>query len=134
MTLRAEEFDTLEACFNVDHIDKKWGPPLVDADWQAFCQAIQKGIEGCEWEELHHQYRDLSKAAGAKKPSKSQKAKALWAMKAAKDRGDEFYDLARKDNILGRNQTRLDLWERHLRDPITALDKALKCVANQCQG
>ena len=28
----------------------------------------------------------MSKAAGAKKPSESQQAKALWAMKAAKDK------------------------------------------------
>ena len=69
LTLRAEEFDKLKACINVDHIDKKcWGPPLVDADWYAFCQAICKGIEGSEREELYHHYRDLSKATGALKP------------------------------------------------------------------
>ena len=49
-------------------------------------------------------------------------------MKAAKDRGEEFYDPERKDKILGRNKTRLELWEEHLKDPIVALDKALKCV------
>ena len=39
-TLRAEEFGTLEACVDVDHVDKNvWRPPLVDADWYAFCQA-----------------------------------------------------------------------------------------------
>ena len=27
-------------------------------------------------------------------------------------------DPARKDNILGRNKTRLELWEEHLKDPI----------------
>ena len=49
LTLRAEEFGTLKACINVDHIDKKCrGPPLLDADWYAFCQAIYKGIEGSE--------------------------------------------------------------------------------------
>ena len=58
--------------------------------------------------------------AGAQKPSESQKAKAMWAVKAAKDRRDEFDDSARKENILGRNQTRLVLWEEHLTDPIIA--------------
>ena len=38
-------------------------------------------------------------------------------MKAAKDREDEFCDLVRKDNILGRNQTRLELREEHHKDP-----------------
>ena len=52
-------------------------------------------------------------------------------MKAAKDRREEFYDPARKDNILGRNKTRLELWEEHLKDPIVALDIALKCVEDQ---
>ena len=39
----------------------------MDADWCAFCQAIFKGVEGSERGELYHHYRDLSKAAGAKK-------------------------------------------------------------------
>ena len=44
--------------------------------------------------------REMSRAAGAKKPSESQKRqKPLWAMKAAKDREEEYYDPARKDNI-----------------------------------
>ena len=95
----------------------------------AFCQAVYKGIEGSEWEVLYHHYRDMSMAARATTPSESQKAKALWVMKAAEDKVDEFYDSARKENILGRKQT-----EEHLKDPIIALDKALKCVENQYQG
>ena len=55
-------------------------------------------------------------------------------MKAARDSGEDFYDAERKDNILGRNETRLALREEHLKDPIVALDKALKCVENQFQG
>ena len=46
----------------------------------------------------------------------------------------EFYDPALKDNIVGRKQTRLDLWEEHFKDPIIALDKALKCQANPHSG
>ena len=122
--------DTLKACINVDRIGRKvLGPPLVDADWHAFCQAIYKGVEGREWEGLYFHYREMSTAAGARKTSESQKAKALWAMKA-----QDFYDPARKDNILGRNQTRLALWEEHLTEPMIALDKALKCVENPYQG
>ena len=60
--------DTQKACISVDHIDEKiWGPLLVDADWHAFCQAIYEGIGRSEWEELNFHYRDMSKAAGAKK-------------------------------------------------------------------
>ena len=32
--------------------------------------------------------------------------------------------------MTGRNKTRLELWEEHLKDPIVAVDKALKCVEN----
>ena len=76
-------------------------------------------------------YKVMSKALRVKKPPEAQKAKALWAMKAAKDRREEFNDPARKDNISGRNKTRLELCEEHLNDPIVALDKALKCVEDQ---
>ena len=58
-----------EIVHQCDHIQDRWGPPLVDADCQAFCQA-----------------------AGAKKPNENQKAKAPRKMKAAKDRGEEFHD------------------------------------------
>ena len=52
LTLRAEEVVTSEALVNVDHIEQeRWSPPLVDADWYAFCQALYKGIEGEDWEE-----------------------------------------------------------------------------------
>ena len=51
--------------------------------------------------------------------------------RAAKERKEEFYDPARKDNILGRNKTRFELWGEHLKDQIVALDKALKCVEDR---
>ena len=40
LTLRADEAGTWKSCIKVDHIAKgRRGPPLVDADWHAFCQA-----------------------------------------------------------------------------------------------
>ena len=71
--------------------------------------------------ELYCHCREMSKATGAEKPSESQNAKAL----RAKDRGEEFCDPARKENILGRTKTRLELLEEHLKVPIIALDEAL---------
>ena len=111
VTLRAEEVGTPKSCLNFDHTaHERWRPLLVDADWHAFCQAIYKGIEGDDWEELYEHYKEMSKAAGVKKPNENQKAKALCKMKAAKDRGEDIHDPDRKD-ILGRNKTRLELWE-----------------------
>ena len=72
----------------------------------------------------------MSRAVGMKKPEEAQKAKALWKMKAAKDAGEEYDYPTRKDNMRGRNETRLALWEDNLKDPIGAPDKALKCVEN----
>ena len=40
----------------------------------------------------------MSKATGAQTPSESQRAGALWAMKAAKDRSEEYYDPACKED------------------------------------
>ena len=65
---------------------------------------------------------------GVKKPKEAQKAKALWAMNAAKYRKGEFMIRLAKRTF---RETLLELWEEHLKDPITALDKALKCVESQ---
>ena len=60
LTLRADEEDTQRAFTNTEHIEfERWGPPLVDADWHAFCQAIYNKIEGKEWEELYCHCRKI---------------------------------------------------------------------------
>ena len=52
LTSRAEEVGTSKHLINVNHIEQeRWGPPLVDADWYAFCQALYKGIDEEDWEE-----------------------------------------------------------------------------------
>ena len=61
---------------------------------------------------------------GVKKPQEAQKAKALWAMKAAKDRKEEFHYPAREEDISRKIKTRLEFWEEHLKDSIAALVKA----------
>ena len=133
LTLRTEEVGSQKSCINVDYTaEDRCGPPSVDADWHAFCQAIYKGIKGRDWEQLYEHHKENSRAVGVKKPNGRQKAKALWKMKAAKDGREDFYDPERNDNFLGRNKTRLKLWEEHLKDPIVALDKALRCVENSC--
>ena len=91
---------------NVDHIaQERWRSPLVDADCHAFCQTIYKGIDGEDWTEFYEYYKEMSKAARVKKTNENQKAKALWKMKAVKDRREDFYDPERKDNIVERKKT-----------------------------
>ena len=70
LPLRADEVGTERDFINTGHIEfERCRPPLVDADWHASCQAVYKGIEGKDWEELQCQYREMSKATGAKQPS-----------------------------------------------------------------
>ena len=49
-------------------------------------------------------------------------------MKAANDRSEENYDPARKEDILGRTKTRLELWEEHLKDSIVNLEKGAEVL------
>ena len=74
LTLGAEEVGTSKALIHVDHIEpERWGPLLVDADWCAFCQALYKGIEGEDWEEMYESYKEMSRALGVKKPEEARR-------------------------------------------------------------
>ena len=47
LTLRAGEEGALRTFIDPTNVgDKRWRPPLVDEDWHAICQAIDKGVEG----------------------------------------------------------------------------------------
>ena len=70
---------TWKSYINVDHVAKeRWSPPLVDADWHAFCQALYKGIEGEDWGELYDAHKERSRAVGVKKPQEPRKQKPFW--------------------------------------------------------
>ena len=64
------------------------GPHLVDADWYAFCQALYKGIEGEDWEEMYDSYKVLSSAVGVKKPQEVQQAKNHLENEGSKEAGE----------------------------------------------
>ena len=90
MALRAEEVGSHKSCINAGHVaEDRWRPPLVNAEWRAFCQAIYKGIEGSEWEDLYKHSKETSRAAGVRKPNESQKARVLWN-KAARGSGEDY--------------------------------------------
>ena len=116
LSLRAAEVGVLRTFIDTADVeDLRWEPPLVDADWHAFCQAIYQGIEGKEWETMYYHCKELHLAVGTKKLGDNRRAKALWAMKAAKDREDTFYDPTHQKDIQERAQTRQRLWEEHLK-------------------
>ena len=129
MTLKAEEVGKWKALVNVNHIEKeRWSSTLVDYDWYAFCWALSKASME-NWENVFS-HKEMSRAVGVKKPQEAQKAKTLWNMKAAKAASEECYHPDGKDNILRRNETRLALWEKHLKDTIVALDKSPEVRGN----
>ena len=72
MALRAEEVGAWKSCIHVDHKEKeRWGPPLVDYDWYAFCQALYKGIDGEVRSELYDAYKEMSRAVGRREGLRS---------------------------------------------------------------
>ena len=61
LTLRAEKVGTLKTHINVNHIEEeRWG--------SAFFQALYKGIEGDDWEDMYESYKKMSRAVGVRKP------------------------------------------------------------------
>ena len=67
-----------------------------------FARRSNKGVEGSDWVKLYDYYREMSKAAGARKLHESQNVRALWNMKAAEDRRENFYDPDCKDKDFGK--------------------------------
>ena len=117
---------TQRAITHTKHIEfERWAPPLVDADWHALCQAIYKEIEGKNGKSCTIITESGTKRSEPESRVRVNKRKALWAMKAARGRGEECFDPARKEDILGRTKNRLELWEYNLKDPVAALAKAL---------
>ena len=47
--------------------DSGWGPPLIDEDWHAICQAIFQGVEGSQWEDMCCKFKELHQAVKRKK-------------------------------------------------------------------
>ena len=94
-----------------------------------FCQAIYLGIEGQEREAMYCHSQELRQAVKRKKTfGDNQKARAMWAMRAAKDREAKCYDPNHHKDNQDRNQSRLGVWEVHLKSPVAALAKVLECL------
>ena len=85
----------------------------MDED-HAICQAIFQRVEGQERETMYDYYKHIHQAVKCKKSRENKKAKALWPLKEAKDKGVDFYDLGSLHKIQTRPQVRLDLWAIHL--------------------
>ena len=73
-TFREGEEGTLRSFINTACVgDSRRGPPLVDEDWHAVCQAIYKGVEGAEWENFYCKFVEMNKEDNVRHPSGSSK-------------------------------------------------------------
>ena len=85
LTLRAEEVGSLRTFIDTKHVAaslmRTATPPV---------KPFTKELKETNGKSFVLSFRELSQAAGAKMSSESQKAKALWAMKAVRDRSEEF--------------------------------------------
>ena len=82
-------------------------PPLVDEDWHAICQAIYKGVEGPECENMYCTFVELQRAVNRKKPGVNKKARALWSMRDAKENGEAHNDQSSERQI----ENRTAVWQ-----------------------
>ena len=50
----------------------------MEEDWHAGCQAMYKGVQGAEWENLYHKVVAMNKEVNVRHPSGSSRPKTLW--------------------------------------------------------
>ena len=106
LALRAHEHGVVRSFIDTTNVrNKRWeGAQLVDEDWHASCQAIYKGVEGREWETMYFQFQEMHHAVYSKKSDENNKAKVLWALTEAKDKGIHCCDAGHEKKKI---QTRL---------------------------
>ena len=103
---------------STQHIElERWGAPLVDADRHALCQAISKGVKGKSGKSGFVATENLARRE-VKSRVRVKKAKAFWAMKAA--RGVRNLTIRLAKDLPESTKTRLELWE-DVKDLVTAL-------------
>ena len=62
---------------------------------------------------VHYKYVELHKEVKCKKSGENEKAKALWSLREAKDKGIDFYDLGSVKQIQTRLRSPTGAWQTH---------------------
>ena len=77
---------------------------------------LHKDYDHAEYSHCHSAgwSKELHQAVESKKSGDNKKAKVLWAMEEAKDKGIYFYEVGNAKEIETRSQVRLDLSAIHL--------------------
>ena len=101
-------------CEQMKKAHMKTGMPL---------EAIFQGVDGSDWEAMNNKFKELHKAVNLKKSGENKKAKKLWSLKKAKDKGTDFHDLGSVQKIQTRSQVKLGFWAIHMKS-LTAVRHA----------
>ena len=99
----------------------------LDEDWHIICQAIYKSVEGLEWV-MYYKYMEMHKNVNLRKPMINKKAGVLWALKNAKENGQDYHDQSSERQIERRSLVRQASWEAHVISPTAALEDSLRCT------
>ena len=95
-TLRAQEEGVLRPFIGTSNVgDKKWVPHARRQGLACLLPGHFPRNRRSEWEAIYR-YKDLHQAVESKKLNGNNKAKVLWAMKEAKDRGANYDDTNHK--------------------------------------
>ena len=121
----------LRSFFNTTNVAHSRRGPLVE-DWRAICQAIHRGVEGAEWENLYHKFVEMNKEVqGSQRPSskwKQQGQDAVEDERREKERCDAYSDQTSELTIVNREAVRHELWNTRLLNPALALAEVLPRV------
>ena len=101
---------------------------LVDEDWHAGCQAVDKGVKGAERETLYYKCVEMRMEVDVRNPSGSSRAMTLWKVMDARERGGTCDDQSYTTNIECKEAVRQGLWNAHLQSPPCAVSEALRSV------
>ena len=114
LTLRRGEECTQRAFINTDKkVEADRGePPLVNEEWHAICQAINRGVEGAERENLWYKFIEMNQEVNVRHPGGSSMAKVLGKMRNAKDRDGTRDDQTYATKIDRGEEVQQELWRR----------------------
>ena len=118
LTLRVHEESALRTFMDTSTVgDQRWG-----------ASASRRGLARRVGSHVLPLQGNAPGGEKARNLEKTKKAKVLWTMKEAKDKGVDFYHTNHQKEIRTRAQFRLNLWAIHLKNPTAALAKALECL------
>ena len=70
---------------------------------------------------MYYKFVEMNKEVNVRHPSEGSRARTLWKVRDAKERGDEYCDQTSEQKIVNREAVRQTLWNKYLLNPALAL-------------